>query len=284
MLQSRVKAGGALPGAVILVAFLLSGCATPPESDPWENANRKVFAFNEGLDHYVLIPVATGWDFVFPEFAQIGIRNLFDHANRPVVMVHNLLQGEPHRAHVDLVRFVANTIFGFGGLVDVASMDGVPEEDEDWDQTLAVWGVDSGPYVVLPFFGPSTPRGTVGLAADSSSSPYSYFLPFWGSVATTGTRLINLRAIYLEEVEQSRRDAFDYYVFMRDAYLQNRRNEIANGAVEEDVDEDDLYYFDDEEFEEFEDEDGEETQDGQPEQSDPVTFFRDCAADQETLA
>jgi phospholipid-binding lipoprotein MlaA len=264
--------GHALRGAVVLTALLVWGCATPPESDPWEKMNRKTHAFNEGLDHYVLIPVATAWDFVFPEFVQTGIRNIFDHVNRPVIMVHNLLQGEPRRAHVDLVRFVANTIFGLGGLVDVASMDGVPEEDEDWDQTLAVWGVDSGPYLVLPFFGPSTPRGTVGLAADSSSGGYSYLMPWWGSFITTGTQLLNTRAIYLEEVEQSRRDAFDYYIFVRDAYLQNRANEIANGDVEEDVDEDDLYFFDDEEFDEFEEE----------EPGDSEASFHDSSADQET--
>ena len=245
-----------------LAALLLCGsfaCATPPEADPWEDTNRKVLAFNEGLDHWVMIPVATTWDFVFPEFVQVGIRNVFDHVERPLILVHNLMQGEPARAHVDFVRFVANTVWGLGGLVDVASMDGVPEETEDWDQTLAVWGVPSGPYVVLPFFGPSTPRGTFGLAADTFAQPYPYFIPWWGSFITTGTNLINQRAIFLGEVEQSRRDAFDYYVFLRDAYLQNRKNQIANGDVEsEALDEDDLYYFDD--FDEDEESEEEESQ------------------------
>lgn len=253
-------------GAFILALGLLTACATPPESDPWEKTNRKVHAFNEGLDQYVLIPIATGWDFVFPGFAQTGIRNLFDHVNRPRVLVHNLLQGEPRRAAVDFGRFVNNSLFGLGGLIDVASMSGVPEEDEDWGQTLAVWGVASGPYVVLPFFGPSTPRGTVGLAADSFSDAYSYFIPFWGSFISTGTRLINTRAIYLEEVEQTRRDAFDYYVFVRDAYLQNRANEIANGNVEvEAADEDDLYYFDD--FDDTEEEQQEEQEEVEPDEA-----------------
>jgi len=246
----RGKLGARVAAAVALFAVLCAvGCATPPEDDPWQEANRKVFAFNEGFDKYAFIPVAKAWDFVFPRFVRTGIRNVFDHVHRPVIMVHNLLQGKPERAGLDLVRFTANTIFGFGGLVDVASMDGMAEETEEWGQTLAVWGVESGPYVVLPFFGPSTPRDAVGLTADGFSNPYSYFIPLWGSFVATGTRLLNLRAFYIEEIDQSRRDAFDYYVFVRDAYLQNRKSEIRDGEVDDSIDEDDLYYFDDEEEE-----------------------------------
>ncbi|MFT5443257.1 MAG: phospholipid-binding lipoprotein MlaA [Myxococcota bacterium] len=240
--------------ATVVAVFALGttfGCATSAEVDPWEKTNRKVFAFNEGLDDYVLVPVATGWDFVLPNFAQTGIRNAFDHVNRPVVMVHNLLQAKPNDAGVDLARFVINTLLGFGGLVDVASMKGVPDNDEDWGQTLGVWGVPRGPYVMLPFFGPSTPRQTAGLAMDSSSAPYSYFIPFWWSFATTGTRLINTRAFYLEEIEQSRKDAFDYYIFVRAAYLDNLASKMNDGAAPTSEDEDDLYYFDDvEEYDE----------------------------------
>jgi len=233
--------------AWVLVACCLAavGCATPPESDPWENMNRKIFVFNEAVDAYALEPVATAWDFVFPDFVQIGIRNIFAHTNTPIVMAHDVLQGKPAAAGVDLVRFIANTIFGFGGLVDVASMDGVPKNDEDWGQTLGVWGVESGPYLMIPFFGPSTPLGTVGLAADTFSSPHSYYIPFWANAMLTGTKLINTRAYYLEEIDQSRADAFDYYIFVRDAYLQNRRSKLNDSSEQEPEDDDDLYYFDD---------------------------------------
>jgi len=230
---------------VLVVCCLALGCATPPESDPWENMNRKIFVFNEAVDAYALEPVATAWDFVFPDFVQIGIRNIFAHTNTPIVMAHDVLQGKPAAAGVDLVRFIANTIFGFGGLVDVASMDGVPKNDEDWGQTLGVWGIESGPYLMLPFFGPSTPRGTVGLAADTFSSPHSYYIPFWANAMLTGTKLINTRAYYLEEIDQSRADAFDYYIFVRDAYLQNRRSKLNDSSEQEPEDDDDLYYFDD---------------------------------------
>jgi phospholipid-binding lipoprotein MlaA len=199
---------------------------------------------HEGVDRYALEPVATAWDFVFPDLVQTGIRNIFIHVNTPIVMVHDLLQGKPAAAGEDLIRFVANTIFGFGGFVDVASMDGMAKNDEDWGQTLGTWGVRSGPYVMLPFFGPSTPRGTAGLAADTFSAPYSYFIPFWANVAVTGTKLINTRAYYLEEIDQSRRDAFDYYLFVRDAYLQNRKSKLNDSEETEPEEEDDLYYFD----------------------------------------
>jgi phospholipid-binding lipoprotein MlaA len=233
--------------ALALALLFAVGCATTSGGDPWEKTNRKVFEFNEGLDHYVLEPVAKGWDWVVPEFVQTGIRNFSDHANRPIVMVHNLLQGKPYDASVDLVRFTANTIFGFGGLIDVASMDGMAAKREDWGQTLGVWGVPEGNYVMLPLFGPSTVRQTVGLAADSFSEPYYYYLPFWTSFVTTGTVLLNARAFYLDEIQQSREDAFDYYLFMRDAYLQNLASKLNDSTGLESEDDDDLYYFDDEE-------------------------------------
>lgn len=234
--------------ALALAFLFAAGCATTSGADPWEKSNRKVFAFNEGLDRYVLEPVAKSWDWVVPELVQTGIRNIFDHANRPLVMMHNLLQGKPYDASVDLVRFTANTIFGLGGLIDVASMDGMARNEEDWGQTLGVWGVPEGNYVMLPLFGPSTVRQTVGLAADSFSAPYSYYIPIWGTVVTTGTRLLNARAFYLEEIQQSREDAFDYYLFVRDAYLQNLASKLNDSTELESEADDDLYYFDDEEY------------------------------------
>jgi phospholipid-binding lipoprotein MlaA len=237
-----------------------AGCATPPESDPWEKLNRKTFAFNVAVDKYAYEPAAKAWDKVLPDFVETGIGNLFDHANRPFVLLHNLLQGKPAAAGEDLVRLIANTIFGFGGLVDVASMDGMPEHDEDWGQTLAVWGVESGPYLELPFFGPSTPRSAVGLAADTFGAPYSYFIPFYASATVTATRLLNTRAHYLDQLAQERRDAFDWYVFRRDAYLQNLKNRVNDGAVMASEEENDLYYYDDFEDDEY-DEDDEEVND-----------------------
>jgi phospholipid-binding lipoprotein MlaA len=241
---------------VVVMAAGAVGCATPPESDPWESLNRKTFAFNETLDRYALEPAAKAWDFVFPDIVEKGIENLLDNVNVPIVGIHNLLQGKPGAAHEDLVRFVANTIFGLGGLFDVASMDDIPKNDEDWGQTLAVWGVKSGPYLELPFFGPSTPRSAVGLAADTFSAPYSYFIPFWSSATITGTQILNTRAKYLDQIANERRDAFDWYVFRRNAYLQNLDNKVRDGVRLDSDNDENLYHYDD-----FYDEDGEESKD-----------------------
>jgi len=254
--------------ALVLAAASGTGCAHGP--DPWEPFNRKVFAFNETADRYAVEPVARGWDFVVPGFLQTGLRNFFDHLELPVVLANDLLQLKPKAAAHDLLRLVTNTVFGLGGFIDVASREEVPKNDEDFGQTLGVWGVPRGPYLVLPLMGPSTPRQAAGMAVDSAGSVYSYFVPVYVSVAANGVNLVNLRAIYLEEVDQARREAFDYYVFVRNAYLQNLRARTLDGSAgaggagggeggesgvepsREATDEDaeDLYYFDEEPLDE----------------------------------
>lgn len=226
--------------------WLPMGCATPSQPDPWEPMNRGVFWFNERTDRAILEPIATGWDFVFPEWVQNRITDLFDNLRMPVVIANDVLQLKPRAVADDIVRLIANSTVGLGGLFDVASREGVPDNREDFGQTLGYWGIPPGPYWVLPLLGPSTPRDAIGLAVDSVSSPYSYFIPSWASAAATGTRLVNLRAAFLEEVRQNRADALDYYVFIRNAYLQNRRKRVRDGEEPPAEVEEDLYYFDDE--------------------------------------
>ena len=127
----------------------------------------------------------------------------------------------------------------------------IPQNDEDFGQTLGYWGVPPGPYLMLPLFGPASVRDGFGRVVDSGATFYFTLLPIWGTVIIRGVDLLNLRSEYLEEVDQSRRDAFDYYVFMRDAYLQNRKAKVdrARGIEEQQAEDDDLYYFDDEELE-----------------------------------
>ncbi|MEO1935570.1 MAG: VacJ family lipoprotein [Myxococcales bacterium] len=259
----------ALRSAIVLLGIcsIGLGCATPgapgpPDPDPWERVNRKIFAFNETVDEYALEPAATAWDFVVPEIAQTGLSNFFENLRLPTVFVNDLLQGKPEAAAFDVVRLLSNSVFGLGGFIDVATAFKIPESDEDFGQTLGVWGVPSGPYLMVPLLGPYTVRSGAGQVIEAAATSYAYFSPFWFDVAnlngvetfgaSVGMRaleLLNLRAIYLEELEASRNDAFDYYVFIRNAYLQSRRAKVFDHKDRPSRAEDDLYYFE-EEFDE----------------------------------
>jgi ABC-type transporter lipoprotein component MlaA len=176
-----------------------------------------------------------------------GIENFFDNLNMPIVFANDVLQGKPGAAGWDILRLVYNSTFGLGGFIDIATMVDMPENDEDFGQTLGVWGVPTGPYFVIPILGPSTVRDGTGLIVDTVAAPHGHFIPIYASVAMTSVKLLNLRSIYLEEIAASRADAFDYYIFLRNAYLQNRRAKVADQTDSPVIEEDDLYFFDDEE-------------------------------------
>ncbi len=218
-----------------LVATMV-GCASipagvePSPHDPWEPFNRSVFEFNEGLDAYVLKPVVAGYRFVLPEFVRDGIYNFFSNYSDIYTALQNLLQGKPDYAFSDLMRVVVNTTMGLGGLIDLATPGGLEKHKEDWGQTFGVWGVPSGPYVVLPFFGPSNVRDTFGTAADLESDYLFRLLP---DVALrnslTGLRVVNARNTYYEAGDLLDGAAIDKYSFMRDAYIQRREYQINEG-------------------------------------------------------
>jgi phospholipid-binding lipoprotein MlaA len=187
-----------------LVAAMI-GCASIPAGserspqDPWEPFNRSVFEFNEGLDAYVLKPVVAGYRFVLPEFVRDGIYNFFSNYNDIYTALFNLLQGKPGFAFNDFMRVVVNTTMGLGGLLDLATPGGLEKHKEDWGQTLGVWGVPSGPYVVLPFFGPSNVRDTFGTVADLESDYlFSYVKDIGLRNSITGLRVVNARNTYYE--------------------------------------------------------------------------------------
>lgn len=231
--------------------LMLGACATPnppsdPERDPWEGLNRKTFAVNEGLDLYLIEPVAKGYDFVVPEVLQIGVDNVFNNLSTPISAANNVLQLKPGPAVEDVARFLLNSSVGFGGLFDMATATGMPPADEDFGQTLGYWGVPPGPYLVLPLFGPSSPRDTVGLTVDSFSYVWGWFLPLYVTFPARTFDILNLRALYLEEIADNRESAFDYYVFVREAWIENRQKRVADEDPNAE-DEDDLYYFEDEE-------------------------------------
>ena len=215
-------------------------------SDPLEKMNRGIFWVNEVGDKYLVAPAARVWRWVTPSFFRTAVVNVNRLILMPAIFANDLLQLKPAKAGEDFCRVVINASFGLVGLIDVATMVDIPQNDEDFGQTLGYWGV------------PATIRDGVGRVADSGATFYFTLLPIWGTVIIRGVDLLNLRSKYLEEVDQSRRDAFDYYVFMREAYLQNRRAKVdrARGIEEKQAADDDLYYFDDEEleFEEYDDE------------------------------
>ena len=225
---------------LLSMAAVLVGCASipagvdPSPNDPWEPFNRSVFEFNEGLDAYLLKPVVAGYRFVLPEFVREGIYNFFSNYGDIYNVAYNLLQGKPGYAFNDLMRVVVNTTMGLGGFIDLATPGGLEKHKEDWGQTLGVWGVPSGPYVVLPFFGPSNVRDTFGTVADLESDYLFRLLP---DVALrnsiTGLRVVNARNTYYEAGDLLDGAAIDKYSFMRDAYIQRREYQINEGRDDE---------------------------------------------------
>ena len=216
------------------------GCASipagvpPSPDDPWEPFNRSVFEFNEGLDKYVLKPVVSGYRFVLPEFIREGIYNFFSNYNDIYTALNNLLQGKPDYAFNDLMRVVVNTTIGLGGLIDLATPGGLEKHKEDFGQTFGVWGIPSGPYVVLPFFGPSSVRDTFGTVADLETDYLFKYIPDVGlRNSLTGLRVVNARNTYYEAGDLLDGAAIDKYSFLRDAYIQRRKYQINEGRDDE---------------------------------------------------
>ncbi len=214
--------------------------------DPWEGLNRKTFAFNEWADRWFVEPLAIGWDTVVPDPAQRGVDNFFENINTTRRIANDLLQGKPGKAGDDFGRLLVNTTFGIAGLFDVATDLGYPAADEDFGQTLGVWGTPAGPYFVIPFLGPSNVRDAGGLAFESFvMTPEYYFFPFYVSYISTGTRLLNDRALALETLRAERAAAFDFYSAVRSAYVQYRENQVRDRADAPEETDEDLYYFED---------------------------------------
>lgn len=204
----------------------------PPTPDPLEWFNQPVFEFNLKLDEYALRPVATAYDAVMPDVAQRGVQRFFKNLGVVERFANNLFQGKVPQAGQEVGRFVINTTIGGVGFLDVADeWLGWKESPEDFGQTLAVYGVGSGPYVMLPFFGPSTVRDTVGLVADGAMNPMAYFLSTLELIAVRGGLAIgsavNYRSMNLDLFEDVNRYTVDLYGAVQDGYLQRRAQQIA---------------------------------------------------------
>jgi len=229
---------------LVALAGFLPACATTGP-DPLERWNRPVFSFNEGFYRYLLDPAATGWNWVVPEVAQTGVRNFFDNMTMPVTLANDILQLKPLAALQDLSRILINTTAGIGGFLDVATMIEIPENDEDFGQTLGRYGVPPGAYLVIPVLGPSTVRDVWKYPADAAATPYYYFVPRWVSATAGAVQRVNFHAYILEDVRAERRDAIDFYVFVRNTYLENRQYKVDDGAFEPSESQDDIYEIED---------------------------------------
>jgi phospholipid-binding lipoprotein MlaA len=215
-----------------MTAILLAGCAHTPAddpSDPLEPVNRKIYGFNEIADHYVMHPIATGYDKAMPGVARTGIHNFFSNLFYPTVIVNDLLQLKGQMLAQDFCRFVLNSTFGVAGLIDVATPGGLTANNEDFGQTLGYWGVGEGWYVVMPFLGPSDNRDLVGRVGDYFTNPTSYLDDQWVAYGLTGLNLVDFRARLLP-ADHFLEQQIDRYVFVRTAYLQDRQNKVYDGA------------------------------------------------------
>jgi phospholipid-binding lipoprotein MlaA len=217
-------------GAVVL-CLLLSACATPMAErsdprDPYENLNRKVFVVNQVFDQVLLKPVARGYSNYAPNFVQTTIGNFFGNLADVWTAVNNFLQGKPREGIQDTGRVAVNTVFGVAGLADVATKLGFPKHQEDFGQTLGVWGVKPGPYVMLPLFGPSTMRDAVAKPLDLYADPVNLSTRADVEYSLRAMRLVDDRARLLPTTDMIEKVALDPYQFVRDAHFQQREARV----------------------------------------------------------
>lgn len=233
-------------GLAALLAAALGACAMPPAdpnaraayeqaNDPFEPLNRKTFAVNQFLDKLVFKPAAQAYVAAVPDDARKAVHHMLDNMKEPTLFFNNVLQGQFKRAAITLGRFAVNTTVGFGGMVDVMSFSGVERQPADFGQTLYVWGVSSGPYLILPILGPTNPRDAVGSAVDSYDDPFTILANDHGVTELTTTRFlvggVEERASVLDELDSLEKNSVDFYAEMRSLAQQHRAAELRNGKA-----------------------------------------------------
>lgn len=229
-----------------MLAALLGGCATPPtdpadlavyeqNNDPLEPLNRKIFAINLALDHAVFRPVAKAYVFIVPDDGRAAVHNVLDNLKEPTVFFDNVLQGEFKRAGITLGRFAINSTIGLAGIFDIATRNGIASQPADFGQTLYVWGIKSGPYLILPVFGPSNVRDAIGQAVDSYADPFTVWANDHGVTELTTARLLagglDDRARVLDILDDLEKNSVDFYAQMRSLAQQNRAAELNHGTA-----------------------------------------------------
>lgn len=207
--------------------------------DPLEPVNRLIFGFNEILDFAIMRPVSHVYRLVVPQPLRLGVANALHNFASPVIFANDLLQGKPDQAKTTFVRFLVNSTAGFGGLVDAAEAGGLPRHSEDFGRTLAVWGAGHGPYLVLPVFGPSTARDTVGIAVDTVLHPATWLmwdLSFAERSSPVLAYTVSGHEAFMDEAEALRSTSPDFYATVRDIYVQRRDAAMAGGLDDLDLD------------------------------------------------
>jgi phospholipid-binding lipoprotein MlaA len=230
--------GLGLTGLALCLA--LAGCATtaPPSpealaaNDPYEQTNRQTLKLNAKIDKYFVVPTVGVYFFLVPDGGRRGVHNLLGNLSLPTIFVNDMLQGEFSRAGKTMWRLVINTTVGLGGFFDPATKIGIQGHGEDFGQTLAVWGVGEGPYLVLPFFGPSNPRDAFGMAVDAAMDPTNqihFKQHIWWAGGREYFTLLDLRAQTYQTIQGIQRSSVDYYSSLRNLYRQMRAEQIRNG-------------------------------------------------------
>ena len=197
--------------------------------DPFEPINRGFFAFNQIIDEMLLKPIARLYILVVPDRGRVIVSNVIANLKSPVVLANDLLQGDLDRAQTTIARFAVNSSIGFGGMADVAADLGVPGHGEDFGQTAATYGIGTGPYLMLPFFGPSNFRDAIGKIVDGFLDPLDYALSDGDRLARAGLEGLDKRAEFLNVSEAMEKTSIDYYASIRSVFSQNRAYEIRNG-------------------------------------------------------
>jgi phospholipid-binding lipoprotein MlaA len=233
---------------ILAISILAQGCAISPDpndrlamaeheevNDPFEHGNRGIFKFNRTVDRMALKPAATAYRDYLPTFLTGRVRNVLANFRAPVIFLNDLLQGEVPRALQTLSRFVVNSTIGLVGLFDMASTMDMEGHDEDFGQTLAVWGVPEGPFIMLPVFGPSNPRDTVGKVVDFLIDPLRIWASNsnrdWVPFVRAGTQAVDTRSDTLDLLNDVEKSSLDFYAAIRSLYRQRRADAISNGRV-----------------------------------------------------
>lgn len=251
-IEGHVRKSGYMAAAAVLTFAVLTGSAwaqseVDDDNDPLESFNRAIFNFNLKFDRAILKPAAKGYRAVVPDILSPGskgyqavlrepgrniIKNFLDNLRTPIILANDILQGKPGRAGRTVHRFLFNTTLGLGGLFDLVGSLGTEGHDEDFGQTLAVWGVGEGPYLVIPILGPRPPRDAIGLAVDSVLfDPLGYVdLAFYIGLGRTAIRGVDERSRHIESLDEIEETSIDFYATIRSLYRQRRSDEIRDGA------------------------------------------------------